>query len=200
MKTLTSQRLTLRPLREGEEAVIYSLLGDVKTMTHLFAGRAMNRTEALAFINEHFTSEHESIGMGVLVDHRSSDLVGFAGIIATSCIGQEDYEFGFVVDEKLRGRRYATEIGCRQIVYGLQVLGLPRILALAHPDNRPSLAVIEGHLEMVRVASIPATHERGDRDVFCRERCHGMPDIWQCDWTQYDLNPPMQPVGFTRGE
>ena len=179
--------------------MICSLLGDAKTMSYLFAGRAMNKTEALAFIDVHFTSENEPTGMGVLIDHRSSELVGFAGIIAPSCIGQEDYEFGFVVKEQFRGRRYATEIGCQQIVYGLEVLGLPRILALAHPNNRPSLTVIEKHLEMVRVATIPATHERGDRDVFCRERCHGMPTILQSDWKQYDPNQPMQPMCLTCG-
>jgi len=156
----------------------------------------MNQTDALAFIDVHFTSENEPTGMGALVDHRSSELVGFAGIIPTSCIGQEEYEFGFAVNEEFRGRRYATEIGCRQIAYALQELGLPRLLALAHPDNRPSLAVLERHLEMVRVATIPATNERGDRDVFCRERRHGIPGIWQYDWTQYDPNPPIR---FTRG-
>jgi ribosomal-protein-alanine N-acetyltransferase len=175
MRTLTSQRLTLRPLREGEAAEICSLLGDAKTMRHLFAGLAMKQAEALAFIDVHFTSENEPTGMGALVDRHSSALVGFAGIIGTSCIGQEDYEFGFVVKEQFRGRRYATEIGCRQIEYGLHVLGLPRILALVHPANGPSLTVIERHLEMVRVATIPATQERGDREVFCRERCHGIP-------------------------
>ncbi|MDQ5984939.1 MAG: hypothetical protein CSYNP_00637 [Syntrophus sp. SKADARSKE-3] len=195
MKTLTSQRLTLRPLREGEEAVICSLLADVKTMMHLLAGRAMNQAEAHAFIDRYFTSEHESIGMGVLVDHRTSDIAGFAGIIATSCIGQEDYEFGFVVDEKYRGRRYATEIGCLQIAYSLEALGLPRILALVHPDNITSLAVIEEHLELVRIATIPATSDRGDRIVFCRDKYHGMPGICQCDWTRYDLKPP----GFALG-
>jgi RimJ/RimL family protein N-acetyltransferase len=169
--------------------MICSLLGDAKTMSYLFAGSAMNKTEALAFIDVHFTSENEPTGMGALIDHRSLELVGFAGIIATSCIGQEDYEFGFVVKEQFRGRRYATEIGCQQILYGLEVLRLPRILALAHPNNRPSLTVIESHLEMVRVTTIPATQERGERHVFCRERCHGMPTILQSDWKQYDPKP-----------
>ncbi|MDD5628954.1 MAG: GNAT family N-acetyltransferase [Elusimicrobia bacterium] len=180
MKTLRTERLVLRPLRDEDRAALAALLGDPGRAQYLFSGTAMPPQKAEEFIDRHFTGEDSPNGLGVLV---AAGLIRFAGLIPTRCLGQDDCEFGFALRKEAEGHDYATEIGFHQMRYAFAVLGLPRVLALAHPDNEPSVHILEAKLQMRRVASLEATTERGQRIVFCRQKQDGLPRVHGKGWT-----------------
>ena len=177
VKTLHSPQLILRPLLKEDREPLVALLGDAAMMAHLLADRPMDRAEARAFLDARFTGEDEPEGLNVLALRATPGPIGFAGILPTTCMGREGYEFGFAVLPSFQGRGVATQIGCRQMAYAFEELNLPRILALVHPENGPSLTVVERHLGMVCIGTAPASGERGLRRVFCRDRSEGLPTV-----------------------
>lgn len=57
--------------------------------------------------------------------------------------GTVDVELGYVLAREHQGRGYATEAGRAAVRYGLATLGLPRVVAVALPENAPSIRVME---------------------------------------------------------
>lgn len=177
MRTLTTNRLVLRPLRDEDIPFITSLLGNENRTKHLFGGTTMGAQQATEFIKQHFTNEDATVGMGVLATKWPECLVGFAGIIPTDCLDNQDLEFGFVLSQAGERNGYATEIGYCQMQYAFDTLHLPRILALAHPGNRASVHILRDKLQMAELSLIGRTEHRGPRIVFCRNRDEGLPKI-----------------------
>jgi RimJ/RimL family protein N-acetyltransferase len=175
-------RLILRPLRDEDILFITSLLGNENRTKYLFGGTVMEPPQAAAFIKQHFTAEDATIGMGVLATNRQEGLVGFAGIIPTDCLGNRDFEFGFVLSQEAEGNDYATEIGYFQMQYAFETLRLSRILALAHPENSASVHVLRDKLKMTKVSQLGKTAHRGPRIVFCRSKAEGLPKIHGKGW------------------
>lgn len=182
MTTLVSTRLILTPVSNEDIPFLKEILGDPERTRYLFGGSTMGEVEAGAFIERYFTPWDAPTGMGVLRARDSGRALGFAGIIATDCLGIADYEFGFVLAKEAERQDFATEIGYTQMRYALEGLGLERILALVHPENSPSLHVIRDKLAMRECARIGETAYRGPRIVFCRERIPGLPIVQGRGW------------------
>lgn len=182
MRTLMTYRLVLRPLRDRDIFFITSLLGNENRTRYLFGGTTMEPEQAAAFITEHFTAEEAPVGMGVLATNRPERLVGFAGIIPTECLGNQDLEFGFVLSQEAESNDYAAEIGYYQMQYVFKTLHVSRILALAHPENRASVHVLRDKLRMTEIAHLGKTAHRGPRIVFCRNKAEGLPKIQDKKW------------------
>lgn len=188
MKTLISPRLILRPIRSEDIPFVMSLLSSEDRTKHLFSGSTMDPQQALAFITQYFTAEEAVVGMGVLTTNRPERLVGFAGIIPTDCLGHQDFEFGFVLSQQAERNDYAAEIGTFQMHYAFEKLRLSRILALAHPENEPSIHVLRDKLKMTRISQIERTEHRGPRIVFCRYKAEGLPEIRGKGWGPASLS------------
>jgi RimJ/RimL family protein N-acetyltransferase len=135
----------------------------------------MTPDKAFALIRQYFSGEEEATGMGALVTNQSTGLAGFAGLIPTDCLGAEDFELGFALFAWAEGRNYPAEIGLAQMQYAFDILKLPRILALAHPENGASLHVLRNKLQMEEISRWAGDMHRGPRIVFCRNRSDGLP-------------------------
>jgi RimJ/RimL family protein N-acetyltransferase len=184
VKTIVSDRLILRPISDGELAFVASLLARNDRTHYLFGGVTMDLQQAARFVNEHFTDEEAPVGMGVLVRKSDRQLVGFAGIIPTSCIdAKDDFEFGFVLSHSADGNAYATEIGYTQMQYAFETLRLTRILALAHPDNGASVRILRDKLKMTEALRLGRTTHRGPRIVFRRCASEGLPKVHGKAWS-----------------
>ena len=175
MKTLLSPRLSLRPVRDGDIPFLTSLLGSENRTRYLFGSTVMDPEQARAFITQRFTAEDVPTGLGVVATNRPKGLVGFAGIIPTDCLGDQDVEFGFTLSPSAERNGFATEIGYRQMQYAFETLGMKRVLALAHPENSASVHVLRDQLKMAVISFVERTAQRGPRLVFCRRKADGLP-------------------------
>lgn len=175
MKTLISSRLILRPLRSGDIPFLTTLMGSEERTRYLFGGAVMNPEQVMAFIAQRFTAEDAPTGLGILTARRPERLIGFAGIIPTGCLGEQDVEFGFTLSQPFERSGFATEIGCCQMQYAFDTLGLDRVLALAHPENKASVHVLRNKLKMTLMSYVEGTTQRGPRLVFCRKKADGLP-------------------------
>jgi ribosomal-protein-alanine N-acetyltransferase len=171
MKRLESERLILRPTRSSDIAALSEMLGDPKIMKYLFGGEPLTPEEAEKFIRASFSfEEDDGVGMGTLIEKHGQGIVGFAGLVKCSYLGEEDFELGFVIKGSVQKSGYATEIGKQQIEFGFGELNCQRLLALAHPENDISLHILKDKLGMRMMLEEIITNDRGPRRLLCLER------------------------------
>jgi [ribosomal protein S5]-alanine N-acetyltransferase len=168
MYGIETERLTLRGLEETDAPPLIGMLSSPSVMRLLFSGVPMTFCDARSFIAKHFTFGESPTGIGVLEERETKQFVGFAGLLPCRYLDKEDFEIGAAFVEESQHKGYGMEVGSAQITYGLEKMKLPRLLALAHPDNINSIKVIES-LGMRFVEEI-ATEERGPRRIYIIER------------------------------
>ncbi len=99
-----------------------------------------------------------------LVYRESQELIGFCGF--DHLWGGEEIEIGYWLAPDYWGKGLATEAAQAVMRYGRERLGLRQIVAVAHPENKASIRVLE-KIGMVYVKNV--THE-GVEHVYYRCR------------------------------
>ncbi|MGA0532547.1 GNAT family N-acetyltransferase [Hansschlegelia sp. KR7-227] len=164
MDILVTKRLLLRsPNHHDFQDLHAHVLSDPAVMKLAFSGCALNLAQSRAFFEKNFDHNQSGRKLGVLVERNAQTLVGFAGLISCSALGQPDYELGFVLRREAWGNGYATEIGLGQLDYGFNTLCLTRILAQVDPINISSVAVLT-KIGMAFHSNV-RSRERGERQV-----------------------------------
>ncbi|NQZ30979.1 MAG: GNAT family N-acetyltransferase [Oceanospirillaceae bacterium] len=162
---ITTERLMLRSVNEKDFEPLYALVfGVPEVMANAFEGKTFTKERAWTFFTDQFDGDGNGLQLGALVLKDSDTIIGFAGLLSTSVLGCNDYEFGFVLGLEYWGRGYATEIGRAQIEYGFNTKKYNRLLALVADNNRASKTVLE-KLGMTFHSSI-VTQPRGKRDIY----------------------------------
>ena len=140
---LATPRLILRTATEQDIPVMHErVLGDGEVMRYVFHG-PMTAERAEEVMRKHFTFGDGVTGIAVLTEKASGELIGFAGLFPCTALDAEDLEIGFVLARRAWGKGIATEIGAAQLAFGFEQLNCRRLLALADPQNRPSIHAIE---------------------------------------------------------
>ncbi len=171
MHSMESERLVLRRLQENDVAPLMEMLASPPVMRWLFPGKPMTAHDARTFIDKNVTFGQSATGIGILHEKETDRFVGFAGLLPCRYLDADDFEIGagFVNYSWYKG--YGVEDGLTQITYGLEVLKLERLRALAYPDNVNSLKVLD-KLGMTVVKEI-STGERGPRRVYLINHVRG---------------------------
>ena len=73
----------------------------------------------------------------------AGDFAGDCGLTPQVVDGMTELEVGYHVVPGLQGRGYATEAAAACRDYARTSLGASRLIAIIHPDNRPSQRVAE---------------------------------------------------------
>lgn len=169
MNMITTPRLVLRQATPSDLDSLYEIaLSDPEVMSQAFKGEALTKTEAKAFFAHEFSQPDNDKHIGVLTLNSSDTVIGFAGLVKSSILGQQDYEIGFVLAKNYWGKGYASEIGLGQIRYGFEQLGCDRLLALVAPINQASRhALVKLGMSF---HSTVETEERGMREIYIIER------------------------------
>lgn len=162
---IVTERLLLRAARDTDIPPLQSKIFSVPdVMRYVFAGAALPSAESEALIRQHFNFGEAKTGLSVLTEKASGDVLGFAGLYPCEVLGEDDFEIGFVLAREAWGRGLASEIGEAQLAFGFRELGCDRLLALAYPENAPSLRAIE-KLGMRHVTDVSISG-RGPRRVY----------------------------------
>jgi RimJ/RimL family protein N-acetyltransferase len=159
--TIRTQRLQLRPWHEDDAVPALPIFGDPTVMA--LTGGALDSERLQRFVQRRIEEQERGVlGLQPLVESSTGAFVGASGLQLLA--GGPDVEIGWMLARASWGRGYATEIASAVLDYGLQTLGLPRIVATIDPRNAASIAVVN-RLAM-RFARVIRVYKR---DMLCYE-------------------------------
>ena len=141
MTTLHTSRLTLRPVQAEDAPVFEAFYSDPEVMTIRKFG-ALDAEAARIQVNEML--EHWAIhgfGMWVVQDRSTREFAGECGLRWLEDASEVELSYGLYT--RFRGCGLATEAARAAIDFGIEVLGLERIVALSRGDNIKSHRVLE---------------------------------------------------------
>ena len=134
-------RLAFREMSHDDLDNMAALLGDPEVMTYY--PRPKTRQEAAHWINWN-RGLYRTHGHGLWrLTTATGDFVGDCGLTPQVVEGVTELEVGYHVMPAMQGRGYATEAAAAARDFARTVLGAGRLVALIHPDNRPSQRVAE---------------------------------------------------------
>jgi RimJ/RimL family protein N-acetyltransferase len=136
-----SARLAFREMFPDDLDDMALLLGDPDVMTYY--PRPKTRLEAAQWIawNRGLYRTH---GHGLwLLTTAEGVFVGDCGLTPQAVDGVTELEVGYHIVPALQNRGYATEAAAASRDFARTVLGANRLIAIIHPDNRPSQRVAE---------------------------------------------------------
>ena len=134
-------RLTFREMNTGDLGEMAALLGDPDVMTYY--PRPKTRQEAAQWIDWN-RRLYRTRGYGLwLLATADGEFAGDCGLTPQVVDCVTELEVGYHVRRALQGRGYATEAAAACRDFARTVLGASRLVAIIHPDNRPSQRVAE---------------------------------------------------------
>jgi ribosomal-protein-alanine N-acetyltransferase len=139
---IETERLLLRPFDEGDLAELTRLRSDPEVMRYI-GGGLMQSPEAIARRFRFYMDCYARHGFSMMPAIRKSDkaFVGWGGLQPLEETGEIEVGYGF--DKPFWGHGYATELAAAWLRYGFEEAGLPRIVAVAIPENTASRRVME---------------------------------------------------------
>ena len=136
-----SARLTFRDMTPDDLDDLALLLGDPEVMTYY--PRPKTREEAAQWIDWN-RRLYRTRGYGLWrLATAGGEFAGDCGLTPQVVDGVAELEVGYHVRPALQGRGYATEAAAACRDFARTVLGASRLVAIIHPDNRPSQRVAE---------------------------------------------------------
>jgi ribosomal-protein-alanine N-acetyltransferase len=149
MTTLATQRLLLRPFGPGD-AEAHARLYDDPDVTRWLgdgpwlgeAARARSRA-TLARFAEGWAMH--GWGVWAVTDRMSGEVMGQCGLkhLQLDANAAPEVEVLYALERRHWGRGLASEAAGAALDHGFGALALPRIVAVARPDNHASRAVLE---------------------------------------------------------
>lgn len=140
-----THNLRLRPWREDDLDAFARITADPEVMRYMLRG-PLSREEAWARI-ERFERQRQELGLGhwAVEERNGGALLGGIGLFHHEDWPEDPHnvEVGWLLDRAVWGRGLASEGARASLRYGFEVLGLERIISIAHPDNRASRRVME---------------------------------------------------------
>ena len=146
MIEIETERLLLRGWREEDVEPYARLCADPEVMRFIGNGSTLNREQsgeqASRFVG-HW--DERGFGLWALEEKEGGAFVGFAGLARQEDWpeGEHKTEVGWRLDRAFWGRGLATEAAKAGVGYGLETLGLERIISIIQPGNTASRRVAE---------------------------------------------------------
>jgi len=140
--TLTTARLRVRALGEGDADFLVALLNDRGFLQYIGDRGVRDRAQAIRYLHAGPLASYAAHGVGLcLVQRRQDDAqVGICGLLRRD--GLADVDLGFAFLPEHRGHGYALEAAQAVLHYGLHQLQLPRVVAIVDPANERSIALL----------------------------------------------------------
>jgi ribosomal-protein-alanine N-acetyltransferase len=142
---LETQRLIARRWEEGDAAVAAAIYAKPEVMRFIPGGVwDLERTRTI-LARMRKIEDRQGFGFYPLVHKESGALAGHAGLGHLE--GGDEIEVAYILDVPYWGRGLATEAARAFLATGFKRHALTRIVAVAFPENRASIAVMQ-HCDM----------------------------------------------------
>lgn len=135
-----TDRLLLRMFVPGDAARLLEILSAPGVLDYFPPSPAPTQDSANRMI-ERVRREWADRGYCVWAVEHDGELIGRAGLQYLE--ETDETEVDFMLHPDFWGRGFATEVGRSSVQFGLEELGLDRIIGLVHPDNIGSHRVLE---------------------------------------------------------
>lgn len=149
-----TERLLLRPPVAADAEALYAWASDPRMMEHM--GRGPWSRAEVADAMERWTGHWREHGFGVWVveELSSGEPIGRCGL-SFHRAWPDDPEVGWWIAPERQGRGLATEAGRAAVAFGLETLGLARLVSICLEENLPSRRVMAklGFEKLVEVRS-----------------------------------------------
>lgn len=163
---LETDRLKLRILNSRYEKDLEKLFCENHfVMKTALKGRVFTKDEFKKSLREDFIkSETDKVGFWCLTSSSDDKVIGITGLLKCNYLNNDNYEFGFILDENNWGKGLAIEIGKFWLEYAKNEMNLTELIATVSPENIASRKVLE-KLDMEYVGEF-TSQERGNRLIF----------------------------------
>lgn len=144
MYLLSTERLQLRQLTDSDDDAHFTLALLNDPDFHRYIGDRGVRTleDARGYNQRGPIAMYRDRGYGMYrVELQDGTPIGQCGLLKRD--GLDDVDIGFAFLPEYRGRGYALEAAQAVMNWGESVLALTRIVAIASPDNRASIGLLE---------------------------------------------------------
>lgn len=148
-----TERVLARHLEDTDFDAMFAVYSDPGAMTWVDDGSPIEREECARWIEVTKKNYAErGYGMSALVLLESGEVFGFCGLVHPG--GQEVAELKYALLREYWGRGLATEAARGMLQYGLETLGIRRVIATTAPENEPSHRVL-GKCGMRHLETVP---------------------------------------------
>jgi RimJ/RimL family protein N-acetyltransferase len=143
VKVLETERLVLRLISVEDAEFILELLNDPSFLRFIGDKKVRTVDDARTYILNGPMQSYERFGYGLyLVELKESSVpIGICGLLRRDTLPDADIGFAFL--PQFCGQGYGFESAMAMMVYGRDVLGINRIVAITSPENDASIALLE---------------------------------------------------------
>ena len=154
MNVLSTSRLSLRRLDEGDAAFIVELMNDPDWLRFIGDRGVRTLDDARDYIATGPGAMYARHGYGLYAVERRNEPgpIGICGLVRRDWL--EDADLGFAFLPAFRGAGYAREAAAATLEHAKDDLGLHRVLAIVSPENEASVRLL---------ARLGMTFQRMDR-------------------------------------
>lgn len=143
MRTLRTERLTIRRFTLDDAAFIVRLLNDPDWLRFIGDKSVHSEDDARRYLTSGPLAMYERHGVGLCAVESNADgaTIGMCGLIRRD--GLDDVDLGYAFLPEARGQGFATEAASAVLDEGFNAHGIRRIVAITDPDNAASARVLE---------------------------------------------------------
>lgn len=142
MIKLQTPRLNLCELSNQDAPLMLAVLNDPDFLRNVGDRGVRTIDDASRYITDGPVAMYRQYDFGMYkVELKDGTAIGLCGLVKRD--GLEDVDIGFAFLPDYRGQGYALEAAQAVLQYGHEVIGLQRIVAIALPDNTPSVRLLE---------------------------------------------------------
>ena len=142
MHEIETARLHLRPLTLDDVRALTIVRSDPEVMRYIGAGAISTEEDVRAAITRDLNlREQHGFGRCAVILKEMGELIGWCGL--TFLDETNDVEIGYGVAKAFWKKGIITEAARAMLRYGFEELKLPRIVAVAMPENEGSWRVME---------------------------------------------------------
>lgn len=143
MRVLETDRLSIRRMSSNDAAFMLRLLNEPSWLQFIGDRGVRTLDEARAYIINGPVAMYARLGFGFfIVELKESETpIGICGLAKRDHLDDVDIGYALVPEHWAQG--YAYEAASAVLAYGIDVLGLKRIIAITSPDNDRSGRLLE---------------------------------------------------------
>lgn len=143
LKVLETERLIIRRLTTNDAEFILKLLNEPSWIQFIGDKGIKTLDDARKYIEEGPMAMYKQIGFGLFVTElkENGTPIGLCGLIKRD--GLEDVDIGYAFLPAFWSKGYAYEAADAVKLYGKEVHGLKRLVAITSPDNLSSGKLLE---------------------------------------------------------
>lgn len=150
---IKTDKFVLQPVQENEWEDFYQLYSDPEIMKFFDSGKTYDKEKTQALVAEYASAWRQGDLLSPLsIKNHQGEFLGFINLRHAPCMQPGHVEIGFMILKKHQKNDYGTLAATAALKYleglaenGYLVKGAPlsTVLATAHPENLPSLRVLE---------------------------------------------------------